>query len=147
LKTPVIQTFELTKVFGRTIAVNKLNLQVNKGEIFGFLGPNGAGKTTTIKMLIGALFPTAGRIEILGQDINGKEKINIHKRIGYVPEHPTYFQEMTAEGLLNYVGAIFHLPKQEIIATGGFNGGKKSRNRKIFCGDEAANRDRASVDE
>ncbi len=114
MKTPVIQTFELTKVFGRTIAVNKLNLQVNKGEIFGFLGPNGAGKTTTIKMLIGALFPTAGRIEILGQDINGKEKINIHKRIGYVPEHPTYFQEMTAEGLLNYVGAIFHLPKQEI---------------------------------
>jgi ABC-2 type transport system ATP-binding protein len=112
MKEAIIQTFDLTKAFGRTIAVNKLNLQVGSG-IFGFLGPNGAGKTTTIKMLIGSLFPTAGRIELFGKDISGKEQINILKRIGYVPEHPTYFEDMTAEGLLSFMGSIFHLPKTE----------------------------------
>ncbi|MFX1293358.1 MAG: ABC transporter ATP-binding protein [Promethearchaeota archaeon] len=113
MNEPIIQTFELTKVFKRTIAVNRLNLHVT-GGIHGFLGPNGAGKTTTIKMLIGSLKPTAGRIELFGEDITGKEKINLHKRIGYVPEHPTYFQHMTAEGLLEYIGSIFHLSKQKI---------------------------------
>jgi ABC-2 type transport system ATP-binding protein len=113
LKEPIIQTFDLSKHFGRTIAVNKLNLQIS-GGIYGFLGPNGAGKTTTIKMLVGALFPTAGRIELFGEDISGKQKMRLHERIGYVPEHPTYFVRMTAEGLLEYIGNIFHLPKQEI---------------------------------
>ena len=113
MKEPIIQTFDLTKAFGRTLAVNKLNLQVGNG-IFGFLGPNGAGKTTTIKMIIGSLFPTAGRIELFGKPTSGKECINIHKRIGYVPEHPTYFEDMTAEGLLNYMGSIFHLSQNEI---------------------------------
>jgi len=113
MKEPIIQTFDLTKAFGRTLAVNKLNLQVG-GGIFGFLGPNGAGKTTTIKMLIGSLFPTSGRIELFGKNISGKERINIHKRIGYVPEHPNYFDDMTAEILLNYIGSIFHLPQNEI---------------------------------
>jgi len=113
MKELIIQTFDLTKAFGKTIAVNKLNLQVS-GGIFGFLGPNGAGKTTTIKMLIGSLFPTSGRIELFGKDISGKEGINIHKRLGYVPEHPTYFDDMTAEGILDYIGSIFHLSKTEI---------------------------------
>ncbi|NVM55912.1 MAG: ABC transporter ATP-binding protein [Candidatus Helarchaeota archaeon] len=113
MKDAIIQTFGLTKIFGRTIAVNKLDLRVT-GGIYGFLGPNGAGKTTTIKMIIGSLFPTAGRIELFGEDISGKEKINLHKRVGYVPEHPTYFLGMTAEGLLDYIGSIFHMPKQEI---------------------------------
>ncbi len=113
MKEIILETFDLTKHFGRTIAVNHLNLQVGHG-IFGFLGPNGAGKTTTIKMLIGSLKPTAGRIELFGADISGKQIINIHKRIGYVPEHPTYFLGMSAHGLLEYVGIIGHLPKQEI---------------------------------
>jgi ABC-2 type transport system ATP-binding protein len=113
MKDLIIQTFDLTKVFGRTIAVNKLNLKVTNG-IHGFLGPNGAGKTTTIKMLVGSLFPTAGRIEIFGHDVKGKETINLHKRIGYVPEHPTYFMGMTAEDLLYFMGSIFHMPQQEI---------------------------------
>ncbi len=113
LKEPIIQTFGLTKNFGDVIAVNKLNLRVT-GGIYGLLGPNGAGKTTTIKMMVGSLFPTEGRIELFGQDINGKEKINMHKLIGYVPEQPTYFLHMTAEKLLQYIGTIFHMPKQEI---------------------------------
>ena len=113
MKNTIIQTFDLTKRFGKTLAVNKLNIKVNKGSIYGFLGPNGAGKTTTIKMLIGSLYPTSGRIEIFGNDIS-KDKMNIHKLLGYVPEHPTYFLGMTAEKLLKYIGSVFHMPKQEI---------------------------------
>ncbi|MFX1479255.1 MAG: ABC transporter ATP-binding protein [Promethearchaeota archaeon] len=113
MKEAIIQTFDLTKNFKDVVAVNKLNLRVT-GGIYGLLGPNGAGKTTTIKLIIGAIFPTAGSIEVFGKDINGDEKINIHKRIGYVPEHPTYFQSMTAEKLLQYIGSIFHLPQETI---------------------------------
>jgi len=114
MKNPIIQTFELTKIFdNKTLAVNKLNITVYKG-IYGFLGPNGAGKTTTIKMLIGSLHPTSGEIELFGKNITSKEKINIHNLIGYVPENPTYFSDMTAEKLLGYIGSIFHMPKQEI---------------------------------
>ena len=114
MKNPIIQTFELTKIFdNNTLAVNKLNLTVYKG-IYGFLGPNGAGKTTTLKMLIGSLFPTSGEIEIFGKNITSKEKINIRKLIGYVPENPTYFLDLTAEKLLKYIGSIFQMSKQEI---------------------------------
>ncbi|MFX0033928.1 MAG: ABC transporter ATP-binding protein [Promethearchaeota archaeon] len=114
MKSPIIQTFNLTKRFGlETLAVNNLSITVNKG-IYGFLGPNGAGKTTTIKMLISSLYPTSGRIEVFGEDITGKEKMKIHERVGYVPENPTYFMGMTAEKLLEYVGSIFRIPKQEM---------------------------------
>jgi len=113
LKSPIIQTFNLTKSFGKLVAVNSLDLKVSDG-IYGLLGPNGAGKTTTIKMMIGSLFPTKGRIELFGKDIHGRERINIHKYIGYVPEQPTYFREMTAESMLSYIGSIFHLGKQEV---------------------------------
>lgn len=114
MKSPIIQTFDLTKIFdNQTVAVNKLNITVYKG-IYGFLGPNGAGKTTTIKMLIGSLYPTSGRIELFGKDIFSKDKVKIHTLIGYVPENPTYFLGMTAERLLEFIGSVFHMPKQEI---------------------------------
>ncbi|MHA1266586.1 MAG: ABC transporter ATP-binding protein [Candidatus Helarchaeota archaeon] len=113
MKEAIIETFDLTKVFGRTIAVNQLNLRVTHG-IYGFLGPNGAGKTTTIKMLVGALFPTKGHIQIFGENIHGKNRIHIQQRLSMVPEHPTYFLNMTAERMLEYIGAIFHLPKREV---------------------------------
>jgi ABC-2 type transport system ATP-binding protein len=112
LKNPIIQTFGVTKAFKDVIAVNKLDLEVT-GGIYGLLGLNGAGKTTTIKMMVGSLFPTEGRIELFGHDINGKEKMHIHNRIGYVPEQPTYFMSMTAEKLLTYIGSVFQMPIQE----------------------------------
>ncbi|MFX0103365.1 MAG: ATP-binding cassette domain-containing protein [Candidatus Hodarchaeota archaeon] len=113
MKEPIIQTFGLTKKFRKVVAVDDLSLKV-PGGIYGFLGPNGAGKSTTIKMLVGSLIPTKGRIEIFGHDISGHENMDIHKRIGYVPEHPTYFMRMTPERMLGYMGAIFRIPKSEI---------------------------------
>jgi ABC-2 type transport system ATP-binding protein len=112
MKNPIIQTFGVTKAFKDVIAVNNLDLKVT-GGIYGLLGLNGAGKTTTIKMMVGSLFPTKGRIELFGHDINGKDKMDIHKRIGYVPEHPTYFMSMTAEKLLKYIGSVFQMSIQE----------------------------------
>ncbi|MBD3196400.1 MAG: ATP-binding cassette domain-containing protein [Candidatus Lokiarchaeota archaeon] len=111
---PIVQTFNLTKIFGNeTLAVNNLTINVKPG-IYGFLGPNGAGKTTTLKMLIGSLYPTQGKIEIFGKNAFGKNKIEIHKRIGYVPENPTYFMNMTGERLLEYIGALFNMSQQKI---------------------------------
>lgn len=112
MKNPIVQTFGVTKAFKDVIAVNKLDLKVT-GGIYGLLGLNGAGKTTTIKMMVGSLFPTEGRIELFGQDIHGKANMDIHKRIGYVPEHPTYFMSMTGEKLLTYIGSVFQMPIQE----------------------------------
>lgn len=65
----VLRTRNLSKYYGQRIAVNNLNLEVYRGEIFGFLGPNGAGKTTTIRMALGLIAPTGGNVEILGQDV------------------------------------------------------------------------------
>ena len=67
-------------------------------------------------MLIGSLFPTEGRIEIFGKDALGKDIADIHKRIGYVPENPTYFMDMTGEELLEYVGSVFKIPQQKLIS-------------------------------
>ena len=64
-----VETFSLVKQFGDFVAVDHLNLQVNRGSFFGFLGPNGAGKSTTIKMLTGLLAPTSGKLRVLGFDI------------------------------------------------------------------------------
>lgn len=111
MRSAVIQTRGLTKKFKNVTAVNKLDLSVTPG-IYGFLGPNGAGKTTTIKMLVGAIFPDSGDIEILGRNAT-KELTTIHKNIGYVPERPTYFMRMTGQRFLEYMGAVFHLSKQE----------------------------------
>ncbi len=65
----VLETHDLTKRFGDLVAVDRVNLRVERGECFGFLGPNGAGKTTTLSLILGLLYPTAGRIEILGEEV------------------------------------------------------------------------------
>jgi ABC-2 type transport system ATP-binding protein len=81
-----------------------LNMQVETGEVFGFIGPNGAGKSTTIKLLMGLIFPTAGRARILGKPISDVE---MHRDIGYLPEQPYFYDYLTAAEVLDYF-ARFH---------------------------------------
>lgn len=116
MKDLAIETSGLTKRFGKIVAVNDLDLKVPSGIIFGYLGPNGAGKSTTIKMLVKALSPTRGNIRIFGQKLKKKKNL-IFRKIGYVPEHPTYFTEYSGEKLLQYMAKIFNLPKIEAKTT------------------------------
>jgi ABC-2 type transport system ATP-binding protein len=87
----VVQTEQLSKVFRvgfwgkRVIAVDGVNLEVRRGEVFGFLGPNGAGKTTALKMLMGLIYPTSGRAWLFGRDLGDPET---KARLGFLPESP-----------------------------------------------------------
>src|SRR4029453_11499579 len=74
--------------------VDKLNLEVGQGDVFGFLGPNGAGKTTTLKLLMQLIYPTSGRAEILGRPVGDVE---VRRRIGYLPESPYFYDYLTPE--------------------------------------------------
>lgn len=94
----------------RVMAVNNISFSVQTGEIFGFIGPNGAGKTTSIKMLLGLLFPTAGKAMVLGQpagDIEAKE------RISYLPESPYFYEHMTGAECLDFYCQLFRLGTAE----------------------------------
>ncbi|HXG85938.1 MAG TPA: ABC transporter ATP-binding protein, partial [Pyrinomonadaceae bacterium] len=90
----------------KTRALDGLNLQVERGQIFGFLGGNGAGKTTTIKILMSLLFPSAGTARILGKDISD---VKMRARIGYCPENPYFYDYLKASELMNYFGELFGL--------------------------------------
>jgi ABC-2 type transport system ATP-binding protein len=85
-------------------ALDHLSLEVEHGEVFGFLGPNGAGKTTTLKLLLGLVFPTSGRAELLERPIGD---LAAKRRIGYLPENPYFYDHLTAEELLGYFAGLF----------------------------------------
>ncbi len=103
-----IETKQLTKTYkskSRNLTVvDKLDLHVEEGEIFGFLGPNGAGKTTTIKMLLSIIEATSGEGYILGKELGD---FDVHKLISYVPERPYYYEYMTGLEILKFYGSLF----------------------------------------
>jgi ABC-2 type transport system ATP-binding protein len=104
-----IETKQLTKSYrsrnaGSISVVDRLDLHVEEGEIFGFLGPNGAGKTTTIKMLLGIIYPTSGEGYVLGKEIGD---MDVHRIISYLPERPYYYEHMTGPEILKFYGALF----------------------------------------
>ncbi len=90
----IIKTYGLTKTYGKQHAVDQVSLNVKRGEIYGFLGRNGAGKTTTIRMLLGLVKPTRGRIEIFGKEFS-QNRHSILKKIGSTIETPGFYQELT----------------------------------------------------
>jgi len=108
----VIETRNLTKVYrdfwGRqkVQALKALDLEVQRGEIFGLLGPNGAGKTTAIKLLLGLLFPTSGRALIFGRDAT---EVTKNERIGYLPEESYLYRFLNAEETLDFYGRLFNM--------------------------------------
>jgi ABC-2 type transport system ATP-binding protein len=105
-----IETQGLTRRFGQLIAVNGLDLRVERGTFYGFLGPNGAGKSTTIKMLTGLLGPDGGVIRILDQDISdAKKAIEVRRHIGVVPEQLALFENLTAREYLTFIGRMYRL--------------------------------------
>ncbi len=104
----MIQTRNLTKRFGQKIAVNSLDLEVARGEVFGFLGPNAAGKTTTIKLLTGLLRPTSGSVSICGYDIQ-KDYVRAKSVMSYIPDVPYLYERLTGREFLRFVSEIYKL--------------------------------------
>ena len=111
-----IKTVNLTKrysgLWGKQAveAVKNLNLEVYRGEIFGFLGPNGAGKTTTIKVLLGIIYPTEGEAYVLGQPAGDPKN---HYRISYLPENPYFYDYMTGREILTFYARLFGIAEPE----------------------------------
>ena len=106
----VLKTTALRKTFkvgfwGRQVtALEGLDLEVRRGEVFGFLGPNGAGKTTTLKILMGLIYPTSGQAWILDREIG---EVNVKHHVGFLPEAPYFYDYLTAEEFLRFYGQLF----------------------------------------
>ncbi|RII25790.1 MAG: multidrug ABC transporter ATP-binding protein [Geobacter sp.] len=100
---------DLSKQFGDFVAVDRLNLNVKRGEIFGFLGPNGAGKSTTIRMLCGILPPTSGSGTVAGFDI-GRDAEKIKKNIGYMSQKFSLYDDLTVEENIDFYSGIYRIP-------------------------------------
>jgi ABC-2 type transport system ATP-binding protein len=133
----VIRTRGLSKQYGTRIAVNALDLEVQRGEIFGFLGPNGAGKTTTIRMMFGLITPTAGSVEILGEDV-ATRKARVLPRVGALIETPALYLYMSGRDNLRAVAlALGGVPQKRIDAvleTVGLGKRQKDRVRTYSLG-------------
>ncbi|MBY0596535.1 ABC transporter ATP-binding protein [Bacillus bingmayongensis] len=110
----IIKTTNLTKIYGKQKSVDNLNINVNQGEIYGFIGRNGAGKTTTIRMLLGLIKPTSGKIEIFGEDFFKNQK-EILRRIGSIVEVPGFYENLTARENLLINAKIIGVHKKNAI--------------------------------
>jgi ABC-2 type transport system ATP-binding protein len=112
----VLEIIELTKVFrgfwgrDRVRAVDRLNLDVQQGEVFGLLGPNGSGKTTTVRIVLGLLFPTSGAVRVFGKS---PRNVQVKKRVGYMPEESHLYSYLNAEETLDFFGRLFGLARDE----------------------------------
>ena len=116
--TLAIETVDLTKAYDGTTVVDRLNLHIEEGEIFGFLGPNGAGKTTTILMLLGLTEPTSGIARIYGYN-STREPLKVKRISGYVPEKVGFYEELTASYNLAYTARLNGLSEELVMKMGG----------------------------
>ena len=105
---------QLTKVYGAFAAVKPLSLTVQRGELFGFLGPNGAGKTTTIRMLMGILAPSSGRVLVDGFDCH-LQATDVKRRVGYLPDNPIFYDFLRGREILQFVAEMHGFSRAEAI--------------------------------
>jgi len=110
----IIKTEKLQKSFIKVKAVQDLNLNVQKGDVYGFLGPNGAGKTTTIKMILGLIYPDSGKVFINDRNLS-KSGVDLRSSIGYLPERAQLYKNLTAIQTLNFFAELRKVDKREGI--------------------------------
>ena len=113
-KPLVVETKDLTKNYDNTTVVDRLNLRIEEGDIFGFLGPNGAGKTTTILMLLGLTEPTSGTAHIGGYN-STREPLKVKRITGYIPEKVGFYEDLSAGYNLAYIARLNGLPEEQVI--------------------------------
>lgn len=127
----IIETKNLTKVYGDQKSVDNLNLHVKKGRIYGLLGRNGAGKTTTMKMLLGLTQQTGGEIKIYGKDISGNEQ-KIYPRIGNLIESPGFYPNLTGTENLNIFARLRGVPNRNAVKNALEVVGLPYQDKKLF---------------
>jgi lantibiotic transport system ATP-binding protein len=110
----IVQTQGLSKTYGDINCVNKVNLHVQEGEIYGFLGPNGAGKTTTLKMLLGLIKPSEGEIKIFGESLMSKHRPSILQRTGSLIESPSYYGHLTGLENMKVMQRLRNVPDKNV---------------------------------
>ena len=110
----IIMTDALTKQYSHKTVVNQLDLDVPEGSIYGFLGPNGAGKSTTMKMLLGLVKPTSGRMIMLGQSVNAQNRLEILANTGSLIEAPAYYGHLSGKENLQIICTLKNVPEKEI---------------------------------
>ncbi|MGB7875995.1 MAG: ABC transporter ATP-binding protein [Anaerolineales bacterium] len=110
---PAIIANSLTKRFGDFTAVDAVNFEVHRGEIFGFLGPNGSGKTTSIRMMLGLMKPTSGEVDVLGMKVDG-DTAKIRPRVGYMSQRFSLYNDLTVLQNLNFYGGAYGLKNSEL---------------------------------
>jgi len=113
---PAIIAQDLTKRFGDFTAVNDVNFEVYPGEIFGFLGPNGSGKTTSIRMMLGLMKPTAGKVKVLDMNVSESAR-KIRPRVGYMSQRFSLYNDLSVIQNLNFYGAAYGLSNAELRAS------------------------------
>lgn len=107
-----VKLVNVSKRYGDITAVENLNLEIRKGEIFGLLGPNGSGKSTTIKIILGLVKPDSGYVNVLGINVE-ENPIEVRKRIGYVPESPKIYEFLTGIEFLDFTGDVYGISPDE----------------------------------
>jgi ABC-2 type transport system ATP-binding protein len=114
-----IEVRDLTRTFGRFVAVDRVSFDVRKGEIFGFLGSNGAGKSTTIRMLCGLLKPTSGAASVDGIDV-GRDPEGVKRRIGYMSQRFSLYEELTVDQNIRFFAGVYGLKGDRVAARRAF---------------------------
>lgn len=104
-----IEVSNLTKTYGKVVALNGVSLEVAKGEVLGLLGPNGAGKSTLMKIVVGILRPTSGYVKVGGVDV-AKDPEDAKRNVGYLPENPSLYTGLTVSEFLRFLGKIRDVP-------------------------------------
>lgn len=110
----IIATGGLSKQYGKVLRVKDLDLAVPEGAVYGFLGPNGAGKSTTMKMILGLVKPTAGRIAVFGQEVDRRNRLAILKEVGSLIEAPSYYGHLTGRENLRIVSMLKNVAEKDI---------------------------------
>ncbi|HET6373600.1 MAG TPA: ABC transporter ATP-binding protein, partial [Candidatus Polarisedimenticolia bacterium] len=111
----MIEVEHLTKVFGGRAAIQDVSFKAEKGEILGFLGPNGAGKTTTMRILTCYMPATSGTARVAGFDVF-EQSLEVRRRVGYLPESPPLYDEMTVKSYLEFAARLKGVPSRKVKA-------------------------------
>ena len=109
--TAAVEIRRLSKAYGEKHALDRIDLKVDEGSIFGFLGPNGAGKTTTLRILTGLAKPTSGTVRVLGHDVASADNA-VRAEVGFLPDVPGFYEWMTAEEFLRFAGRLFGIERR-----------------------------------